>query len=183
MNNSTVLRQIRTALRKGENLSDEQVAKLAELRRLDNIGKRFVGVTDVKKLELREGEELMDFVWTMMGAVQTDRIILADGSLDAWLVGIFNDHIVVEDGNTGRLFRADFTRNEKGEIAFSEPIEVRQVFVPVERPKEDEGGEKEEKAISKAAGERFEQIVEVAKSAANSGKWAGLLPSSLRRRR
>jgi hypothetical protein len=173
--NTTELRQIQQALRKGQALSNGQVAKLAELRRAANVGKRHVAVS---KLELREGEELMDFVWTMMSAVQTDRIILADGSLDAWLVGIFNDHVVVEDGNTGRLFRADFSRNDKGEIVFSDPIEVRMVFVPVESSKEGEEAEK----VAKSATPPVERYVEVAKSRDAGGKW-GFLPSALRRRR
>jgi hypothetical protein len=174
---AVALRHMQATLRKGEKLSDEQVLLLAGLHRENNLGKMHVGVA---KVDLREGEELMDFVWTMMSAVQTDRIILADGSLDAWLVGIFNDHVVVEDGNTGRLFRADFSRNEKGEIAFSEPIEVRQVFVPVETPSSEEGGEEVAAAVSKSTTARFDQIVDVAKRV-DGRKW-GFLPRSMSRR-
>lgn len=171
--NTTVLRQIRAALRNGDALSDAQVAKLAEIRRAENVGKRHVRV---HKLALREGEELMDFVWTVCDAVQTNRIVLADGSLDAWLVGIFDEHVVVEDGNTGRLFRAEFARDDKGEFSFSEPVEVRMEFVPVERTEDDEA----EAAVEKSAGS--ERVVEVAKAAAGRGKWGGILPASLRRR-
>jgi hypothetical protein len=159
------LEQISRSLKAGKRLSDEQVVRLAELRRSANVGKHHVAVA---KIDLREGEELMDFVWTMMSAVQTDRIVLADGSFDAWLVGIFNDHVVVEDGNTGRLFRADFSRTEKGEIAFSEPVEVRMVFVPVERG--DDGEEVEVTKARTVSPPAIERVVEVGKSAGAS-KW------------
>jgi hypothetical protein len=172
--NSTVLRQIRAALRKGESLSDEQVATLAEIRRASNVAKRHVAV---QKLELREGEELWDFVDAVWSAVQTDRIILADGSLDAWLVGIYDDFVIVQDGNTGRLFQAKFERNEKGEFVFGEPTEVRQAFVPVAAPKED--ADEAEKAISKRAANV--EFVELGKS--KKGKWDGVLPTAFRRRR
>jgi hypothetical protein len=178
MPDQVALQQIQRALRLGKKLSDEQVVKLADLRRADNVGKRHV---QVAKIELREGEELMDFVWTMMSAIQTDRIVLADGSLDAWLVGIFNDHVVVEDGNTGRLFKSEFVRDAKGEISFSEPVEVRMVFVPVERG---EDGEEvtSEKAVTKAAAPRIERTVEVMKSGSGS-TWGRFLPSTLRNKR
>lgn len=119
---------IRKALEAGERLSDEQVAKLAELRRAENAGRRFL---PVRKVELRAGEELHDFIWAMISAVETNRVLLADGSLDAWLEGIFNDHVIVRDGNTGKLFRANFRRAASGEIEFEEPVEVRVEFVPV----------------------------------------------------
>ena len=122
-----ILVELRKALEKGERLTDEQVVKLAELRRQENVERTFL---PVRKVDLRAGEELHDFIWTMISAVETNRVILADGSLDAWLEGIFDSHVIVRDGNTGRLFRSDFTRTAEGEIEFSEPVEVRVEYVP-----------------------------------------------------
>lgn len=164
--------QLKKAIQSGARLTDEQVRKVAALRRDSNRERTFVRVG---KLALREGEELMEFVHTMIGAVMTDRIVLADGSLDAWLEGIFEDHVIVRDANTGRLFKAPFERGADGSIAFSEPVEVRVQFVPVSAPAE-EGGDAEEKSVEKRAPD---QIVEVKKQ--EPGKW-GFLPTALRGR-
>jgi hypothetical protein len=171
MRNGAELVELKKAIQSGARLTDEQVRKLADLRRTSNVDRRFVRVG---KLALREGEELMDFVHAMIGAVMTDRIVLADGSLDAWLEGIFEDHVIVRDANTGRLFKAPFERGEDGSIAFAEPVEVRVTFVEI--PRAEEGGEGAEKAVHKAAPDR---IVEIEKRA--PGKW-GFLPTAFRGR-
>lgn len=172
-----VLQQIQRALRLGKKLSDGQVIKLAELRRAANAGKHHVAVT---KIDLREGEELWDFIDAVWSAVQMNRIVLADGSLDAWLVGIYNDFVVVQDMNTGRHFQSKFVRNADGSFEFSDPVEVKMVFVPVTSDEQDAG--EAEKAVSKAAtsAPKVEQIVDVAKAA--SSKWSGILPKTLRDR-
>jgi hypothetical protein len=172
MTDQVALRQIHRALRAGDKLSDEQVVKLAQLRRATNASTHHVAVS---KFELREGEELWTFVDAIWMAVQTNRVVLADGSLDAWLVGVYNDHVVVQDGNTGRLFMSKFTRNDMGEFVFEAPIEVRQIFVPVDSQPEDAA-----KSISKRANAPVE-FVDVAR-ARDDGKF-GFLPSTLRRRR
>lgn len=168
MRNGAELVELKKAIQSGARLTDAQVQKLSTLRRESNRERTFVRVG---KLALREGEELMDFVHTMIGAVMTDRIILADGSLDAWLEGIFEDHVIVRDANTGRLFKAPFERAEDGGIAFSDPVEVRVAFVEV--PKADS---EEEKNVEKRAPD---EIVEVQKR--DVGKWS-FLPNTLRGR-
>lgn len=161
-------RDIASALKKGSKLSDDQVVKLAELRRQHNVGKQHVRV---QKLALRPGEELWDFIDAICTAVSTNRVLLADGSLDAWLQGIFDDHVIVQDFNTGRLFKADFVRNEKGEFEFGEPVEVRQEFVPVGGSGEDE--------VEKV---RRPQYLEIAKSAIQRGRKWTFLPNTFKRR-
>lgn len=173
---STALRQIHQALRTGQKLSDGQVIKLAELRRAQNVNKRHVAVT---KLALREGEELWDFIDAVWSAVQTNRIVLADGSLDAWLVGIYDKFVVVQDGSTGKHFKSEFTRSAEGEFIFSDPIEVRMVFVPVNTGDGD-ADDLVASAVTKAASAPVE-MVEVAKS--GTSKWGTLLPPTLRDRR
>jgi len=169
--NGKDLVELRKTLERGDRLSDAQVVELAKLRREAS---EKISHVRVGKLALREGEELMDFVWTMVDAVQTNRIILADGSLDAWLQGIFEDHVIVMDGNTGKFFKANFSRDASGEIVFEEPVEVRMLWVPV-----GEGaGDETEKAIAKRAPE-VEQILQLEKTAGS--RWS-FLPSSLRGR-
>ena len=165
---------LRKAIQDGEKLTDGQVVLLAELQRAANVNKRQIPVS---KLALREGEDLWDFAWMMMDAVQTNRIILADGSLDAWLQGIYEDYVIVQDGNTGKMFKADFTRNADGEIEFSEPVEVRMEWVPVAASAESE--DEVERAVAKRAPQELD-IVDVSKK--DESKWTGILPSTLRGR-
>lgn len=165
----TDLLKLRSVLKAGKRLSDAQVAQLAELRHAENVGKYFV---QVEKLSLRPGEELMSFVGTMLEAVQTNRIVLADGSLDAWLQGIFDDHVIVQDFNTGRFFKASFERGSDGSIVFSEPVEVRMEWVPTNPSAE--SSDEVERAVAKRAPAKRD-FVEVSKS--NDSKWSGVLPS------
>lgn len=160
---------IAKALRNKEKLSDAQVLKLAELRRAANAGNHHVRVS---KLKLREGEELWQFMDAIWNAVQTNRIVLADGSLDAWLVGIYDDHVIVEDGNTGRMFKSVFTRTADGEFSFAEPVEVRMVFVEV-----GDAAGTVERSVTKAAAD--EQIVNLKK--ASTRRW-DFLPRAIARR-
>ncbi len=171
--NGRELLKLQSVLKAGGRLSDAQVTKLAELRRAENVGKRFV---QVEKLSLRPGEELMDFVNTMIGAVQTNRIVLADGSLDAWLQGIFDDHVIVQDWNTGRFFKAGFERGSDGSIVFFEPVEVRMEWVSAS-PSAGSSDEVERAVAKRAPAKRT--FVEVGKS--NASKWSGVLPASVRR--
>lgn len=119
---------IQRKLANKETLTDEEVRVVAKLRHETNVGKEFVRV---RKLALREGEELWDFVHVMCAAVQGDRVLLADGSLDVQLIGIYDDYVIVQDWNTGKLFKSTFTRGSDGIIVFSPPIEVHVEFTPV----------------------------------------------------
>jgi hypothetical protein len=170
------LRQIQQALRAGKRLSDDQFEKLAHLRRSANVGKRYVATESVEKFALREGEELWDFVDAIWMAVQTNRVVLADGSLDAWLTGIFENYVIVQDMNTGRTFKSEFTRDGNGEFTFSEPVQVTHAWVPVEVP---EDADEVERAVAKRA-PAIAEYVEIGKR--GGGKWS-FLPPNLRRRR
>lgn len=161
--NTKELMEIQTALRNGSELSDSQVAKVAELQRVNNSQKRWVSVA---KLALRQGEVLWDFISALVTAVHTDRVILADGSLDAWLHGIYEDHVIVQDMNSGRFFKAMFTRLEDGSFRFEEPVEVMMTFTPVEM-----GDEDVERAVSKRA-----PIVQHLEVSTVKRKWDGILP-------
>lgn len=165
---------LRKSLQSKEPLTDAQVALLAKLRRDENVSKRFVAV---EKFALREGEEMWDFMMSMMDAVATNRVILADGSLDAWLQGIYNDYVIVQDGVTGRFFKAAWSRAADGTFEFSEPVEVRMEWVPINASTAD-GGAGVTQAISKRAPVETTYL-DVSKSIEK--KW-GFLPASFTRR-
>jgi hypothetical protein len=120
---------LRKALEKGERLTDRQVVVLAALKRGQNAGRRFLGVA--RALDLLPGEEIFGFLRALEDAVWTNRSVLADGSLDAWLVDVYSDAVVVRDFNTGKFFRAPFSRATDGTFAFGTSVEVRSEWVPV----------------------------------------------------
>ncbi len=147
----------------GERLTDDELGAWTRFNRERNLSKRWV---PVQKLSLRPGEELMDFVDAMIAAVQTNRVVLGDGSLDVWIQGIFEDFVVVMDFNTGKLFKSKFERAESGEFTFEEPIEVRSTFVPVEQADDGEGGDVAKRATTS-------DFVDLSKS--KSGFWGDVL--------
>lgn len=155
------------ALEKGEHLSDRQVVLLASIQRDANAGRRFVRVG--RALPLRQGEELMQFGFAVCDAVHADRTVLADGSLCAMVEGIFDSYVVVRDANTGRLFRSEFTRDERGAFVFSPPVEVEVQYVPIPAAT---AGEAQRAATAP-------RTLELTRS---SSKWGAVLPRALRER-
>lgn len=153
------------ALEAGERLSDRQLVLLASIQRDANAGRCFVRIS--RALPLRPGEELMEFGFRVMDAVHADRTVLADGSLCPMVEGIFDSYVVVRDLNTGRLFRAEFTRDEDGAFAFGAPVEVEVQFVPLPAPVE---GEAQRAAPAT-------RVVELIRS---ESKWGTILPKALR---
>lgn len=159
-------------------LSDPQFAALRALQVAKQArGRRMVDVSAVAKLSMRDDEELWDFITAMQVAVDVNRVVLANGSLDAGLVGIFDDSVIVRDWNTGRHFRSKFTRREDGSFEFSEPNEVRQAWLDVQA--DTQGGAPEGGGGQKAKRVEVETvIVGTAKS-----KWSGVLGSHFSARR
>jgi|GEM_PF-3245275 len=148
--------------RNADKLDAAKFNDMMALQRKANEGKDFVRV---RRLEMRPGEEVWDFVGAMVTAIQTNRVVLANGSLDARLVGIYDDHVIVQDGNTGRMYKSTFSRTSDGEFAFSEPVEVRMEYV--------------ECACSDGVEKRAaDVVVEVPRG--GDRKW-GFLPPTLRR--
>ena len=89
----------------------------------------------VHKVDLLDGEELMDLAKKVMAAITQHR-----GKIKKSLAlqGIFKDHIVVRDMEDGRLFRMKLARSDKGEINLEGMEEVRQTFVPVKKVEKSE---------------------------------------------
>jgi len=85
---------------------------------------------EVKKLELLEGEEvlqvgnkIMQMLTTMKGKVKQN----------LGLIGVYNDYIIARDRDSGKHFRFTFKRGSKGEIELLDPEEVKSVFVAVKQ--------------------------------------------------
>lgn len=96
------------------------------------------GFVQVSKVDLMDGEELMDLAKKVMAAITHHR-----GKIKKSLAlqGIFKDHIVVRDLEDGRLFRMKLSRSDKGEIALEGMEEVRQTFTPVKKIEKRDGAE------------------------------------------
>ena len=145
-----------------ESLTPEQFANMRALQILkQGRGRQLV---QTHKLSLNQGEELWDFVESMCTACDVNRVILGNGSLDTSLVGIFEDEVIVRDWNTGKHFASKFTRDAGGMFDFSEPVEVRQVWIKADAEGLDD--------TTKAALAADVEAVEIKKG---SSKWGGLL--------
>lgn len=92
------------------------------------MGKALVAIN---KVELLDGEELMDLAKKVMAAITQNRGKIKKS---LGLVGIFKDHIVVRDFENGQLFRMEMKRDDAGNVQLDGMEEVRQVFMPL-KPK------------------------------------------------
>lgn len=103
----------------------------------------------VEKLDLREGEELQEFISSVWKALTRHR---ERTNRSLMLRGIFEDHVVTKDVENGRLFKMQFKRDKGGFIEFGETQEVRQTFVPVKRTEKNSDAAEVFKAVELPAG-------------------------------
>lgn len=93
---------------------------------------------EIFKFDLKDGEELGQVVRALQDAVSRFRQ-RTDKSV--FLSGIFNKFIITRDVESGKSFSVPFKRNSDGDIELGDPVEVRQVFVPVSNKQEKATGE------------------------------------------
>lgn len=92
---------------------------------------------EIAKVDLREGEELMEFVGKVHTAVEGLATVPAPWDKKQkiakyWLKGIFNGNVVVRERDTGKFYRMPLSRSEKGDLKIGpSKEEVRTAFVPV----------------------------------------------------
>lgn len=87
---------------------------------------------EINKVELADDEELQTMIKKVMDAVARSK---GKTKKSLQLVGIFKDHAITRDFETGKFFKSAMTRD--GEvIKLDEAVEVRQVFVPVKQKTE-----------------------------------------------
>ena len=77
---------------------------------------------EVCKLDLAEGEEVMELGDKVMAALAQQKGKLKKS---LFLRGIYNDHIIAKDRESGQLFRFEIKRSEKGAITLANMTEVR----------------------------------------------------------
>lgn len=86
----------------------------------------------VGKLDLPEGVEMWDFAGMIMEELTRQKAKL-DRSLS--LHGIFNDHIIVRDRETAKLYKLAISLDGDGTLVFGDQVEVRMEYVPVKTNK------------------------------------------------
>lgn len=102
----------------------------------------------INRFDLAETEELWDFMEKIYMAIQ---LIADDNGRAYWLIGVFDDHIIIEDSSTGKLYRLALSRGENDAVVLSGMIQVKVQYVPVtatetvtRSAEEPEGGSEEE---------------------------------------
>jgi hypothetical protein len=82
-----------------------------------------------KEFSLAEGEELQITINMLVGAV--DRVGDKNG-MQLIILNIYKDYVVAVDWRTDKFYRFDFDR-VGDDFEISDPIEVEQTFVPIEK--------------------------------------------------
>ena len=83
-----------------------------------------------KNVKLLEGEELMEFIDKVQGALAQHR---QKTETSTFLRGIFKGFIITRDFENGKFFQHKLSRDGEGLIKLGPAIEVRQAFVPVQQ--------------------------------------------------
>lgn len=92
------------------------------------------GKVEINKVELLDGEELQTLVKKVVDAITQGK---GKTNKSLFLNGIFKDHVITRDWETGKFFKMEMARDGDA-ITLTGSAEVRQAFVPV--------GQKVEKA-------------------------------------
>lgn len=87
---------------------------------------------EVCKVELTEGEELQGMIKKVIDAITRSK---GKTKKSLHLAGIYKDHIITRDFESGRFFKMKMER-DGDVIKLSDEAEVRQVFVPVKQKTE-----------------------------------------------
>jgi hypothetical protein len=88
---------------------------------------------EVNKVELRDGEELQQFIGGVIKALGQHR---QKTNKSLALRGIFKGFVIAQDMENGKFFRMQVSRDDAGLFAVGKGEEVRQAFVPVRQKAE-----------------------------------------------
>lgn len=99
-------------------------------------------LVEVRKMQLEEGEELMEAVRKVMEAIRKKGAAMEPPQF-LYLVYIGQESeksfCVVQNSESGKHFKMFITRTEEGKVDLSEPQEVRRTFIPVKQATEKSG--------------------------------------------
>jgi len=84
----------------------------------------------IQKFELPKNMEMLDFAGLVMSAVSE---VSRRENKDLGLIGIFSDHIVVQDWSTGENFKLDLTVSGSNVTLGDKLVPVQKVFVPIKK--------------------------------------------------
>lgn len=87
---------------------------------------------EIAKVDLKDGEELMDFVNQIRESL-TQHGQQTNKSL--FLHGIYKGFVIVKDRESGLLFKLEVGRDDQGTLKLGEATPVRQAFVPLSTQK------------------------------------------------
>lgn len=112
-------------------------------------------IIEIKKLDLIEGEEVLDLGDKVMKALAQSKAKLKKSLR---LIGVYNNHVITRDAETGRLFKMDISRDGSA-VVLGSPEEVQQSFSTLKELKEQrslkEAAEKERIAAEKAKAKKI----------------------------
>ena len=106
-------------------------------------------IIEIRKLNLAEGEEVLDVGDKVMRALARSKAKLKKSLR---LIGIYNDHLVTRDAETGRLFKMALSRDGDA-IILGSPEEVQQSFMTLKEMKELKGLAEKAKKVMIETGE------------------------------
>jgi len=110
----------------------------------------------IQKVDLVEGEELQGLITRISNALGQQKAKLKKS---LFLYGIFKDHIIARDFETGSFFKLDLTRN-KEEVVLGKPVAVVQTFVP--------------KKVQKSEQTQEEKYVDAPSDVSKSSLWGSI---------
>lgn len=88
---------------------------------------------EVRKVELVEGEELQGLVKKVIDAIGRSK---GKTTKSIGLTGIYKDHIITRDFESGKFFKMAMERDDAGNVKLGDAVEVKQVFVPAKQKTE-----------------------------------------------
>lgn len=76
-------------------------------------------------------EEIRDAIQAKLNPKRDTSSPIAEPSMHRWIVETYPDHVIAQEGGTGKYFKIPYTVSEDGVVNLGEAQEVEQTYVPV----------------------------------------------------